>query len=45
VPAEALVDESTIRARCVDPEGVLARRALCVLKDAPPGAPVPGASP
>ena len=35
VPAEALTNEGTIRARCQDPEGVLAGRALCVLKDAP----------
>lgn len=35
VPAEALVSEASIRARCVDPEGVLAGRVFCVLRDAP----------
>ena len=35
VQAEALVNESTIRARCVDPEGVIAGRTFCVLKDLP----------
>lgn len=35
VPAEALTDEHTIRLRCEDPEGVIAGRVLCVLKDIP----------
>jgi len=35
VQAEALTDASTIRRRCQDPEGVLAGRTLCVLKDLP----------
>ena len=35
VPAEALTDSSTVRARCVDPEGVLAGRVFCVLRDLP----------
>jgi hypothetical protein len=33
LPAEALSSESTIRARCEDPEGVLAGRVFCVLRD------------
>ena len=37
IPAEALTDASTIRRRCEDPEGVLAGRTLCVLKDLPRG--------
>lgn len=39
MPAEALTDSSTIRLRCEDPEGVLAGRALCVLRDMPRVAP------
>lgn len=35
VPAEALTDQRTIRLRCEDPDGVIAGRALCVLKDLP----------
>jgi hypothetical protein len=41
VAAEALTDAATIRARCEDPEGVLAGRALCVLKDLPRGPATP----
>ncbi|MDB4887453.1 MAG: hypothetical protein JWN79_2891 [Gemmatimonadetes bacterium] len=39
VPAEALTDARTIRLRCEDPEGVIAGRVFCVLKDLPRTAP------
>jgi hypothetical protein len=41
VSAEALTDAATIRERCEDPEGVLAGRTLCVLKDIPHGPTTP----
>jgi hypothetical protein len=41
MPAEALTNERTIRLRCEDPEGVIAGRVLCVLKDLPRARPSP----